>query len=922
MDKAYNPRDVEKRLYDWWEAQGYFKPRRDADKKPFVISMPPPNVTGILHLGHAITAALEDAMIRYHRMKGEPTLWVPGSDHAGIATQNVVERELGKQGLTRHDVGREKFIEKCWEWRTEHGAIITEQHRRLGVSCDWERERFTLDEGLSHAVRKCFVDFYNDGLIYRGAYLVNWCPRCTTAISDLENEHEEAQTNLWYVRYPLLSDEWNEPRGEWGSGKWAEGATEFITVATTRPETILGDTAVAVNPADERYTSVVGRTALLPAQNRPIPIIADEVVESDFGTGAVKITPAHDPNDYETGRRHSLGMPDVMTDVGTMSDAAGLYAGQERFACRANLVEDLQREGLLVKIEPHTHAVGHCQRCHTITEPRISTQWFVKIKPLAEPAIEVVRDGRIRIIPERFDKIYYNWMENIRDWCISRQLWWGHRIPVWYCDDCGKETCTLEDPTACAHCGGANIHQDEDVLDTWFSSGLWPFSTLGWPAETDDLKRFYPTSTLETGYDILFFWVARMIMQGLYCTNDIPFDTVYLHGLVRNEKGTKISKSMPDAHKYDPLLIIEEFGADALRFTLLTGSTPGNDMKLSPAKIEGNRNFANKIWNAARYVNMQIDKWANGQMGKSTDGQMGKSAEGASAAIADLQICDLEDLTLPDRWILSRHNNLIKRVTELMDNYQFGEAGRQIYDFLWGEYCDWYIEIAKTQLRDAALEESTLAILVHVLERTLRLLHPFMPFVTEEVYQHLKDAAGDETWSEAIIVAPYPPAGATDDAAEREMQTTTELVRAIRNARAEYEVEPARYITAIIAAGGAAEQLRAQAAILTTLARLDADNLVIEEQLAEKPEQAVALVIDEVTAYLPLAGMVDIDRERARLNKEVAETESQIARLEKLLGNAGFVNKAPTEVVEGERAKLADYQARAAKLTERLAALG
>jgi len=900
MPKTYDPHSVERRLYDWWEAQGYFKPRMVADHESFVISMPPPNVTGALHLGHAITAALEDLMIRYHRMKGDPTLWVPGADHAGIATQNVVERELAKEGLTRYDIGREAFILKCWEWKEKSHRRITEQHRRLGVSCDWDRERFTLDEGLSHAVRTAFVRLYDKGLIYRGTYLVNWCPRCESAISDLEVIHQDHATKLWYVRYPLVNDSWTGPRAPWGSGRWAEGATEFIEVATTRPETILGDSAVAVHPTDSPYSELEGRTAVLPALNRPISIIADEVVDPEFGTGAVKVTPAHDPTDYEMGLRHDLAQIDVMTDTGRMNEAAGPYAGQERHQCRDNLVADLEKEGLLVKIEDYRHALGHCQRCSTVVEPRISTQWFVKTQPLAEPAIRAVREGRIRIIPERFAKVYYNWLENIRDWCISRQLWWGHRIPVWYCADCDELTVSVQDRSACAHCGSENIRQDEDVLDTWFSSGLWPFSTLGWPEQTEDLRSFYPTSVLETGYDILFFWVARMIMQGLEMTGDIPFDTVYLHGLIRNETGNKISKSLPDAEKYDPLYIVEEYGTDALRFTLLTGSTPGNDMKLSLKRIAASRNFANKIWNAARFVVNNLDE----------------------TAPTGSETWNLAKRTLADRWIISRHNRLIQNVTRLMDSYQFGEAGRQLYDFLWGEYCDWFIEIAKIRLYgDQLLARATAQqVLIHVLEQSLRLLHPFMPFVTEEIWQHLPYDT-DPSMPNALMVTPWPEAGEIDEEAEANMSLIMEVIRAIRNARAEYDVEPGRHITAMIAAGSHYGTLTGQRDILTRLARVDPDRLTIATTLPTKPEKAVSLVVGNVEVYLPLAGMVDLHAEQERLNKELAEVQGQITRTGELLANEGFASKAPPHIVERERSKLADLEQHATKLRERLEGL-
>ena len=876
MSKTYDPRATERRLYEWWEAQGYFKPVIDPSRKPFVISMPPPNVTGALHLGHAITAALEDLMIRYHRMKGDPTLWVPGSDHAGIATQNVVEREIGKEGLTRHDLGREEFIKRVWQWKEVYHKRITNQHRTLGISCDWERERFTLDNGLSRAVRTAFVRLYSKGLIYRGEYMVNWCPRCTTAISDLEVEHEERETHLWYVRY-------------WLTG----GGDDYVVVATTRPETILGDTAVAVNPDDERYKDLIGRYAMLPAVERAIPIVVDASVDPEFGTGAVKVTPAHDPTDYEVGMRHNLPFINVMDDDGTMNENAGPYQGLDRYECRRRLVEDLRQCGDLIKIEPYQHALGHCQRCHTVIEPRVSTQWFVKIKPLAEAGIEAVRDGRIRIVPERFTKVYYNWMENIRDWCISRQLWWGHRIPVWYCDECGKQTCEIIDPTQCAHCGSGNIHQDEDVLDTWFSSGLWPFSTLGWPEETDDLEYFYPTSVLETGYDILFFWVAKMIMLGLEMTGEIPFVTVYLHGMIRNEEGRKISKSMPDADRYDPLLIVDEYGADALRFTMLTGSTPGNDVKLSPTRIESNRNFANKMWNAARFVvgNLKSD---------------------------EVSEPDAAALTRQDRWIISRHNRLIGEVTRLMDDYQFGEAGRQLYGFLWGEYCDWYIEMAKTRLygEDEAAKETVRSVLVYVLERTLRLLHPYMPFVTEEIWQHLPHEG------EALIVAPWPEAGETDDDAEAGIGLVMDLVRVVRNARSDNDVEQGRRIAAIIVAVDKYTLLQGERTMLESLAHIDPERLEIVRSLEKKPERALTLVSGGVEVYLPLAGMVDLERERARLAKELERLGVEMARAEKLLANESFVAKAPAAVIQKEREKLEGYRERQTRLQMRLEELG
>jgi valyl-tRNA synthetase len=956
LSKTYSPKEHEERLYQWWEEQGYFRPEKQVELglvpeggPRWCITMPPPNVTGALHLGHAMVASVEDMMTRYYRMKGRQTLYLPGSDHAGIATQNVVERELRKEGLTRRDLGREKFVAKVWEWKKIYHARITEQTRRLGVSCDWTRERFTLDEDLSRAVRTAFVRLYKKGLIYRGTYLVNWCPRCESAISDLEVIPDERDGHLWTVRYPILNGDWAgppplpplsppspPPGGGWGSGQWAAGATEFITMATTRPETILGDTAVAVHPNDSRWRHLIGKTAVLPAISRRVPIIADEAVDPEFGTGAVKVTPAHDPTDNEIGLRHGLEAPNVMTDTARMNELAGPYAGQERFECRRSIVADFEKEGLLVKVEPYFHAVGTCERCHADIEPRISTQWFVNVKPLAEAAMQAVRGGRTRIIPQREESRFFHWMENIRPWCISRQLWWGHRIPVWYCDDCGSQTCEMTDPTACAHCGSANIRQDEDVLDTWFSSGLWPFSTLGWPdTGAPDLQRYYPTDVRETGYDILFFWVAREMMLGIEMTGQTPYMTVYLHGLVRNEGGQKISKSMENIDEYDPLNIIEKYGCDALRYTLLTSSTPGLDMNLDPRRLEGARNFTNKIWQAARFVLSNLES----QISKSANQQIGKPA--------NQQVSTLQ---LPDRWILSRLNHLIQSVERLFETYQYGEAGRQIYDFLWGEYCDWYIEASKVRLYDEqADKDAPQAVLLHVLETALRLLHPFMPFVTEAIWQALpypppsqggareaypppfQGGVGEGgTYSfqsgareaRALIVArwPEPNAALLDDEAEARMALAMELIRGIRNRRAEYDVVPGKRIPATIAAGSAARWLDEQRPMLCTLAKLDPDQLVIQPSL-EPPAQAATVVVGDVVGYLPLAGLVDLEAEREQLSSRLAEVEARIARSESLLAGE-FVQKAPEHVVQRERDKLADLQTEQARLRERLAALG
>ncbi|MCI0477776.1 MAG: valine--tRNA ligase [Anaerolineales bacterium] len=885
MPKAYDPKQVEKRLYDWWESRGYFKPRIEPGKKPFVISIPPPNITGELHHGHAMFLAFEDLMIRWHRMLGEPTLWMPGSDHAGIATQNVVEKKLAEQGITRQQLGREEFVKRVWDWKAEYGDIITHQIRSMGASCDWTRERFTLDDGLSRAVREAFVQLYEKGLIYRGPRLINWCPRCETAISDLEVEHEDATGKLYYVKYRLDAV----------SGQ--PSAVEYIMVATTRPETILGDTAIAVHPKDKRYKKLVGRMAILPTLGRKIPIIADEVVDLEFGTGAVKVTPAHDPTDYDLGQRHNLPMINVMNPDGTINAEGGAYAGMDRYAARKQLVEDLQREGLLDHIEDHAHALGHCQRCETIVEPLISTQWFVKIAPLAKKAIKAVNSGDIKIVPTRFNKVYYDWMNNIRDWCISRQLWWGHRIPVWYCEN-GHQTCARTDPTECATCGSKNLQQEEDVLDTWFSSGLWPFSTLGWPDKTDDLKYFYPTSVLETGYDILFFWVARMIMDGLEFTGQAPFHTVYLHGLIRHKDGSKISKSNPQPGD-NPLDVISDFSADALRFTIITSSAPGNDTKLDMEKVEHARNFGNKIWNMARFITSNL-----------------KANEPISP------ISSLQSLPLADRWILSRLHHVIAGVNDSYAKWDFGEGTRQIHDFLWSEFADWYIEVAKIALYggDANAQKRTRSILLYALDQGLRLLHPTMPFVTEETWQQLR-AFGMPSQYDALMVADWPQPNKMffDARAEKDFTVVMEIVRAIRNARAEFDVEPGKRIPALISAGAASALIESQRAILASLARLDADAFQIEKRAA-KPAQSLALVVGKIEIYLPLAGMIDLEKEKARLAKEIAQARGEIERVDKLLAGE-FSKKAPKEVVQKQRDALAANRERVARLDAQQASL-
>jgi valyl-tRNA synthetase len=875
MAKAYDAASVEDKWYKFWMEKGYFKPKIDPAKKPFTIIMPPPNVTGELHVGHALTATLEDIMIRWHRMMGDPSLWVPGIDHSGIAAQVVVERMLAKEKTTRYQLGRENFDIRMKEWAAKARASITNQHKKLGVSCDWTREAYTLDPGPSLAVRTTFYRLYKKGLIYRGERITNWCPRCATVLSDLEVEHKDESGHLWYIRYPL------------------EDGKDYITVATTRPETMLGDTAVAVNPRDDRFAGWVGKKLILPLVNRTIPIVADEAIDPVFGTGAVKVTPAHDPVDFEIGQRHKLAIINIMNNDATLNDNAGPYKGMDRFEARKKIVEDLQNLGLLDKIEDYSHAVGHCQRCQNIIEPLASKQWFVKMEPLAKPAIEAVKDGRIKIIPDRFEKVYLNWMENIRDWCISRQLWWGHRIPVWYCRDCGEMIVSIEDPNACS-CGSKNIEQDKDVLDTWFSSGLWPHCTLGWPKETEDLKYFYPTSVMETGYDIIFHWVARMIMMGIENMGDVPFHTVYLHGLVRDEKGEKMSKVKGNV--LNPLDAIKEYGTDALRFALSTGTSPGNDMKMSSSRLESSRNFANKLWNASRFVI--------------------KSLEG-----------NRNDLTLPkdglpveDLWILSRLNRSIISSIKLMDDFQFGEAQRQIYDFLWSEFCDWYIEIAKIRLRDEKAV-SPLPVLVYTLETSLRWLHPFMPFITEELWQLLKQKmpAGDNQ-TESIMIAPYPVGDekAINADAEHIIETVIEVVHAIRNSRAEHKVESNKWIEARIYAGSMAEPLKVYYQTIQSLSQAKPLEVNNTRHQGKSDDNDLVLVLKDCEVVIPLASMVDMAAEKARLQKELAEVKTNVERLELRLNDTAFIGKAPPVVVQKERDRLAAGKDKMERLKQQL----
>ncbi len=893
MSRAYDHRPIEDRVYQQWLDNGHFTPPADWTRRPWTLMMPPPNITGVLHHGHSMMIAFEDVMARWRRMVGDNTLYLPGTDHAGIATQNVVERELEKERLSRQNLGREAFVERVWGWREHHGNTIELQLRKLGTSCDWSRLRFTLDDQLSRAVREAFVRLYHKGLIYRGPYLVNWCPRCGTVISNLEVVHEETEGKLWTVRYDLA-----------GGG--------HIEVATTRPETILGDTAVAVHPDDERYRTLVGRQAILPALGRRIPIIADAAVEAAFGTGAVKVTPGHDPNDYEMGQRHDLPAISIMNDDATLNDEAGPYAGLDRYVARAALLRDLEAEQRVRNVATHTHAVGTCDRCSTVVEPRISEQWFVKQTVLAQPAIQAVKDGRIKFVPQHFERIYLHWMENVHDWEISRQLWWGHRIPVWYCRQCPEPIVPQPgegDPGQCPTCGGA-LEQDPDVLDTWFSSALWPFSTLGWPDRTEDLAYFYPTDVLETGYDIIFLWVARMIMTGIEFMGEPPFHHVYFHGTMRHQDGSRMSKSNPQPGD-DPLDVIEEYGADALRYWIVTGSTPGQDVRLSLPKIANARNFANKLWNAARFVVLARDR------------------SGAGSASAD---GDWTNLGLAERWILSRCHATVAEVTRQMEAYQFGEAGRTLEEFLWGEFCDWYIELSKLSLyaggqgpwqdvarngtTSIASRETALAVLRYVLDTSLRLLHPIMPFVTEEVWSHLH---GDQRPAPALMVAPWPQPGKRDPGAEAGVAAMIEVVRTIRNVRAEAQLEAGRWVPATIAGHGHTASLHALAPQIEVLARVRP--LRIVETLAEKPVHALSARAGGVEIWLLPDEAADAAENRERLEAEQAEAQQQVARLAALLARTGFVEKAPAAVVERERTRLQEQRDRLAKVEARLAQL-
>ncbi len=906
---SYEHHDIEEEIYQWWEGEGFFKPEKQielglVDRKispRFCITIPLPNVTGILHLGHAVTISIEDTMTRYERMKQKEALFIPGTDHAGIATQNVVERELLKQGIKRKNLGREKFVEKVWEWKYIYQARITEQSKRMGMSSDWDREHFTLDANYVEAVREAFYRLYTKGLIYRGEYMINWCPRCESAISDLETESEEKASHLWYIKYPIVSKSWEKPIHEWGSGKWAEGASDFIVVATTRPETLLGDTGVAIAANHKEYGKFVTKKAILPVNAREIPIFVDDYVDPEFGTGALKITPGHDPNDFEIGQQHNLEVITILDEAVTMlPEHSGPYVGMDRFECREAIVKDLEKERLLVKIEPYLHQEPHCQRCHTLVEPRVSIQWFVKTKPLAEAAMDKVRKKETIIIPKREEKRFFQWMENIHDWCISRQLWWGHRIPIWYCTDCSEEICpspNVDDPQKCPNCSSNNLTQEEDVLDTWFSSGLWPYATLGWPnIESADYQRFYPTSTRETGYDILFFWVAREMMLGIELTGKVPYKTVYLHGLIRDERGRKISKSMEDVDKYDPLHIIFEHGADSLRYVLISNSIPGIDTNLDPRQLDSAHHFLNKIWQSTRFVLNNIQKDEN---------------------IQTINEIKKEDLGIPDKWILSRLNQLVKTVTECMESFDYLRASREIKNFYWNEFCDWYIEISKIRLYGENEEEKIIpkAILVHILDITFKLLHPIVPFITEKLWQNLP---ANIRRGPAIIVAKWPEYTDTfiDEKLEEEFQFTTDLIHEIRRIRAVFNVGLSKTIPLQIKTGENIATFEKTRREIITLAKIDPAKITISSE-KEPSKRAARVVIPGLTAYIPLEELIDLEKEKRKVEKQLIKVKKNIEQISiKLKGP--FVQKAPPEIVEKEEEKLAELKNKKSQLKEQL----
>ena len=876
LEGKFEPQTFEEEIYKNWNEKGYFKPSDDKTKKPYTIVIPPPNITGKLHMGHALDETLQDILIRYKRMQGFNTLWVPGTDHASIATEAKIVEKLKAEGITKEDLGREGFLKRAWEWKEEYGGTILNQLKKLGCSCDWSRERFTMDEGLSNAVTEVFIDLYNKGLIYKGKRMINWCPYCNTSISDAEVEYEEEPTHLWHVKYPVKGEE----------GK-------FVIVATTRPETMLGDTGIAVHPDDERYKDLVGKTAILPIMNKEIPIIADEFVEKEFGTGAVKLTPAHDPNDYQAALKHNLEIIPVFDEEFKMNNLVPEYKGMDMYEAREKIVERLQKEGYLVKIEDYNHNVGKCYRCHHTIEPHISEQWFVKMEPLAKPAIEAVRTGKVEFVPERFDKIYYNWMENIQDWCISRQLWWGHRIPAYYCQECGEVIVSKEEPHKCTKCGSTNLKQDEDTLDTWFSSALWPFSTLGWPEQTEDYKYFYPTSTLVTGYDIIFFWVARMIFSALEHTGQVPFDKVFIHGIVRDSLGRKMSKSLGNG--IDPLEIIAKYGTDALRFSLVLGISPGNDIRYMPEKLESASNFANKLWNASKFVLSNMPE----------DGS--KLAEDKLPA----------NLCYEDKWILSKLNKLVKEVTNNLENFELGIATQKVYDFIWNEFCDWYIEMVKSRLYDENCTTKFAAqyTLNKVLKDSLKLLHPVMPFVTEKIYMQLYHN------DESIMISKWPEytESLSFEKEEEQIEKLKTIIVGIRNLRTNLNVHPSKKSKLIFVTKTANDMLKESSAMIQKLGF--ANEIDIQENKENIPQNAMSVLADGIEVYIPFEELVDLEAEKQRLQGEREKLLSEVARGEKMLSNPGFVNKAPEAKINEEKAKLAKYKEMLEKVEERLKSL-
>ena len=872
LPKTYDPKDFEDRLYKYWNDNGHFVAHVDKNKKPFTIMMPPPNVTGSLHMGHALNNTIQDVLTRWKRMEGYSALWLPGTDHASISTEARVVNKIKSEGRSKEELGREGFLEEAWDWTEKYGNTIKNQLKKLGVSCDWSRDRFTLDEGLSNAVEEVFVRLYNKDLIYRGDRIINWCPSCMTAISDAEVEHEDQDGHIWHIRYPIKDSD------------------EFIVIATTRPETILGDLAIAVNPKDERYTELVGKTAILPLVNKEIPIVADDYVEMEFGTGAVKITPSHDLNDFDVGERHDLGQFIIMNEDGTISDNGGKYVGLERFAARKKIVEDLEAEGYLVEIKDHENAVGHCERCTTVVEPLISKQWFVKMEPLAKPALDAYNSGGVNFIPDRFGKTYTHWLENIKDWCISRQLWWGHRLPVYYCDDCNEIIVSRDKPENCTKCNSTKLRQDTDTLDTWFSSALWPFSTLGWPEQTDDLDYFFPTDVLVTGYDIIFFWVVRMVFSSIENTGEIPFKDVFLTGLIRDAQGRKMSKSLGNG--IDPLEIIDEYGADALRFTLVTGNTPGNDMRFTNERVEANRNFANKLWNATRFVLMNLEE-----------------------DIAKEEL-SLEHLEEEDKWILSKLNTLTKEATENLNKYEIGMAAQKIYDFIWDEYCDWYIEMVKSRLygENKASKETAGRVLLYVLKDILRLLHPFMPFITEEIWQHLSDNENPlilDTWPVYKEELEFPKS-------EIAIEYIKSGIKGIRNARAEMNIIPSRKSNQIFVTKHeeVKEIIKNGERYFLNLA--SAEEIQILDDKTKITEDTISVVLDKCEVFLPLKELIDFEKEIERLEKEKEKLEGEIKRVVGKLSNEGFTSKAPAKVIDGEKEKQRKYEDMLENVVERL----